>query len=127
VATVTVRARGVAATDDVWERYAQPHRWSQWSPQIRTVLASKSRIGVGVTGEVRPWIGPSIPFVVTAVDEAARTWSWRVRLGPIELRLDHAVTATPDGTLTELTIRGPVILVVPYSPIARVALRRLVR
>lgn len=80
-----------------------------------------------MTGKVRPWLGPSIPFAIDEVDEASRTWSWHVRLGIVDLHLDHFVTAIADGSATKLTIRGPAVLVLPYAPIAQLALNRLVR
>jgi hypothetical protein len=56
-----------------------------------------------------------------------RTWSWRVRSGPVTLPLTPAVLAVGDGTQTTLEIDGPAFVVLPYAPVAEVALQRLVR
>jgi hypothetical protein len=56
------------------------------------------------------------------LDEAAGTWSRSVTSGPVRLPLGHAVG---DGW-TSLTVGGPAAVVLPYLPVARLALRRLV-
>ena len=129
--TVTLSARGTAPVELAWERYARPTLWSTWSPQIWRVEATADRIAAGVTGTVRAVGGLPIRFTVLAVDERARTWSWRVRLGPVTMTLDHAVrpdaSHAPDGSATDLRVDGPALIVLGYAPIARLALGRLVR
>jgi hypothetical protein len=66
-------------------------------------------------------------FVVEAVDEPRRRWSWRVRLGPIGLRLEHGVEAAATGSRTTLRIEGPSPVIAGYAPLAQLALHRLVR
>jgi len=67
-----------------------------------------------------------VPFEVLAVDEQARTWSWRVRVGPVTLTLDHGIEDLgADGTRTWLRTTGPALVVLPYSPVAFVALHAL--
>ena len=107
--------RGRRSAADAWEDYARIARWPTWSPQMTSVHASAERIAPGVTGVVRS--GPlRLPFTITAVDEDAMTWSWRV----LGVRMHHGVRATPSGCAT--TFDGPL----PYLPVARIALRRLV-
>ena len=106
--------RGVSATGAlhphaVWERYATPSVWPSWAPQIRRVECAQDRLEV------------------LAVDDALRTWSWRVRSGPARLTLHHAVLEVAEGTQTTIEIEGPALVVLPYAPVAQVALRRLVR
>ncbi|MGW6062631.1 SRPBCC family protein [Streptomyces sp. NPDC055189] len=123
----TVRAAGAANVDTVWQRYVRTAAWPTWAPQIRTVEAEQE-LRAGMRGRVRPVVGPSVAFVVEAVDHEARTWQWRVRMGPVRMRLWHAVLPRdPSGTITELRIDGPAPVVVAYAPVARRALRRLVR
>lgn len=117
---------GPAAPDVVWERYARPALWPTWSPQIRSVEA-EPRLRAGSTGVVHPTVGPGIRFTVLELDEAARRWSWRVRLGPLSLVLDHEVAARDGGTVTGLVVDGPAPLVLGYAPLARLALALLVR
>jgi hypothetical protein len=127
------------------------HRWPQWSPQITAVelaapahgaqegtadgteagamhgAAEGDRLRPGLRGVVRgPW-GVAVPFTVTAVDERARTWSWRVSVGVLHLHLAHGVEADPAGTRTWLRVTGLLPLAAGYAPLARIALRRLVR
>ena len=85
--TVTLRASGRAPADLAWERYADPALWSTWSPQIQRVDLDAPRLVTGATGTVRAGLLPrptvGIPFTVLSVDEAAMTWAWEVRLGPL--------------------------------------------
>lgn len=111
----------------VWERYALPSRWASWAPHIRGVEASADRIAPGVTGRVRGPFGIAVTFVVTEVDEQRRTWAWDVRCGPVRMHLRHGVEPDPRGAATWLVVRGPAPVVVTYLPVARLALRRLVR
>ena len=48
-------------------------------------------------------------------------------VGPVTLTLHHAVLEISTGTETTLEIDGPPLVVLPYAPVAQVALRRLVR
>ncbi len=136
MAVVTLRTRGAAAPDIVWERYADLALWPTWSPQLQRVETSAARLAPGISGTVRAgllsWPTLPVPFVVEDVDTEARTWSWRVRVGLITLRLAHGVEpAAPDSSdgarsSTWLRLSGPSPLVTAYAPVARLALRRLV-
>ncbi len=124
---LTLRAHGGADVTTAWDRYVDFARWSTWSPQISSVDADAARIAPGVTGRVHGPLGVGVDFVVDAVDELARTWSWTVRWGPVRLRRDHAVTSRGSGCATSLRVRGPAPVVLAYAPLARLALGRLVR
>jgi hypothetical protein len=129
VPTLQLRATGTAPVDLAWERYADPARWSGWSPQIRGVQTTVARIASGARGTVVGPLGIRVPFEVLRVDEAARTWSWRVRLGPAAVELHHAVRREGGQTLTTLDLSGPlptVPLLLGYAPLAQLALRHLV-
>lgn len=121
------RARGAATPALAWERYADPGRWAGWAPQIRRVDTAAPRIAPGATGTVHGPLGVRVAFVITAVDEAARTWAWDVRLGPLRLHLVHGVEDDPGGCATRLTVRGPAPVLAAYLPVAWIALRNLVR
>lgn len=131
MATVTLRTRGDATPDIAWERYADPALWSTWSPQVQRVDLDAPRLVTGARGRVHAGLLPHptlpVPFVVEVVDDAARTWAWRVRLGPVRLHLEHGVEADPGGASTWLRLRGPAPVVAAYAPLAQLALRRLVR
>ncbi len=130
MATLTLRARGRVPASTAWERYVEPGRWSDWAPQIQRVDTDAGRLVAGTRGTVRAGLLPAptvpIPFEVLDVDESGRTWAWRVRLGPVSLRLEHGVTARGDGSATWLRVHGPLPVVVAYAPLARLALGRLV-
>jgi hypothetical protein len=130
MAALTLHAHGVASVTLAWERYADPALWSAWAPQIQRVDTTMSRLTPGATGTVRAGLLPrptlGIHFEVLAVDEDAREWAWRARLGPVVLRLEHGVTADPRGSATWLRVHGPLPVVLAYAPLARIALGRLV-
>ena len=125
--TVTISARGPAAPDEVWERYARPARWPQWSPQIRGVDVPVERLSTGTRGRVIGPLGVAATFLVERWDDATMRWSWQVWFGPLTLRLDHGVDARGTGSSTFLTVHGPLPVVLGYLPVARFALWRLVR
>lgn len=90
-------------------------------------VEAEAELRVGMRGRVMPVMGPGVGFVVDAVDHRARTWRWRVRVGPVGMRLWHTVRAgTPIGTEAEVRIDGTAPLVIACAPLARRALRRLV-
>jgi len=120
-----------------WERYARTDRWTWWAAHLRAVeldgADEGARIRVGLTGRAIAVGGVVARFRVDAVDEAARTWSWTVRVGPVRLRLEHTVEAATqlgtqrEGALTRLVLHGPLPVTLAYAPIAVLALQRLVR
>lgn len=134
---LTLRASGGAPAAVVWERYERLALWPTWSPQIRRVEADGELLRAGLEGRVHGPAGLAVDFAVTAVDDAARTWSWHLRTAgvgaariSVALDLDHAVLPRGPGAATTLTISGPTVaapIVVGYAPVARLALGRLVR
>jgi hypothetical protein len=128
VSTRTLEVTGPLDPPAVWECYAVPARWPEWAAQISRVEISAPRLVAGATGKVHGPLGVTFPFVVDAVDEQARRWSWTVRLGLVKVRLEHWVTEGPDGgTTTGMRARGPGPVIAIYAAPARVALDRLVR
>jgi hypothetical protein len=126
IATHRLSAAGAADPALAWRRYVEIGAWPGWSPHIVGVDADADRIAPGVSGRVHVLGGLRVPFTVTAVDAQERTWSWVVRLGPVPLTLDHAVSTHRRGSSTMLTMEGPAPVVLGYVPLAWVALRRLV-
>jgi hypothetical protein len=128
MSSLRLHATGAVHPDEAWDRYLHPAKWSDWSPQIRGVETDAVRIDPGVTGRVVGPLGLRAPFVVDAVDDAAREWTWSVDIGPGTLVLVHWVRPGPEGgTTTGLRVSGPVLPVVGYVPLAAFALQRLVR
>ena len=127
VSTLTLHASGPVDPDEVWERYALPGRWPGWSPHILGVESSGARIAAGVVGHVRGPLGVRVPFALVDVDEPGREWRWTVQAGPVRVGLLHWVTAGPGGgTTTGLRMHGPLPVLLGYTPLAQLALHRLV-
>lgn len=112
----------------MWTRYVTPTCWPTWSPQIRAVDYPYAELTAGTTGIVHGPCGLAAPFEILTVDVERRRWSWRVRPPVIgELILVHGVEPAGSGTRTTLGVTGPDLVVPAYLPVARLALRRLVR
>ncbi len=124
---LTLHATGAAPPAQVWRRYASLDRWPDWSPLIGGVDADERRLRPGLRGVVHGPLGVPVPFVVTDVDAAAMRWTWRARVGPFALTIDHGVDAAGEGTRTWLRVRGLLPAVLGYAPLAQLALQRLVR
>jgi hypothetical protein len=123
----TVAVAGDADADVAWERYVVVDRWPTWAPPIRHVEASAARLQPGLTGVVHGPVGIRVSFQVDQVDEPTRTWSWRVRSGPVRMSLRHAVLSRAEGgSVATLTVDGPPWAALVYPELARVALSRLV-
>ena len=112
---------GSASATTMWEAHADPGRWSEWAPQIRSVDTSE-RLREGLEGTVTGVFGVRARFHVTSVDAAAGRWSWDVFAGPVRLRIDHELA---DGRAS-IVLDGPASAVLAYAPVARLSLSRLV-
>lgn len=124
---IRVTASGAAPVATAWERYEDLSAWPTWAGHIASVEADGVRLREGLQGRVSGPLGVGVAFVVTAVDPAARSWSWSVRTGPLRLRLDHDLAERPGGgTTAGLDVEGPAPVVLAYAPVARLALGRLV-
>ncbi len=124
--TLSLAASGPADPDVAWRRYAELDRWPDWSPQVRGVEASGRTLVPGLSGHVLGPAGLRVAFTVESVGD--RVWTWVVHPLPgASVRLHHAVLARGTGCTTTLVLSGPAPLVLPYAPVARLALGRLVR
>lgn len=122
------RASGPVDPDEAWDRYARPERWRQWSPQVRHVDMDSDVIAAGSAGTVRTIGGAQVRFVVLDVDARARSWTWRVRVGPVGMVLEHHLVPLPEGgTSAEVVIHGSWPVARLYRLPATLALHRLVR
>ncbi len=124
----TLTEAGDASSQVVWRRYADLDEWPRWAPFITAVESTGRRLVAGLTGTVISVGGLRVAFEVLAVDEAAGTWRWRARLGPVALVLGHEVTGRPSGgCVAVLEISGAPPVVLAYVVPAQLALRSLVR
>jgi hypothetical protein len=120
---------GPCPADEVWDRYVRPRRWPEWSPQIRAVNYPAEQLRSRTAGVVHGLGGLRVGFRVRDVEAngPVRAWSWTVVAAGVRLDLRHTVEATAAGSRTGLTVIGPAPVVLLYLPVARLALRRLVR
>ena len=125
--TTTARSCGPGDADAVWGRYVIPSRWSSWSPQVRGVSCERADepVQAGTRGVVHGPAGVRVPFAVTDVDAGGRRWTWRVRVGALDLAMVHGVDPRPGGCCAWVRVTGPLPVVAAYAPVARLALRRL--
>jgi hypothetical protein len=127
---VLISAEGEASTDEVWRRYTHPASWPGWAPQIRRVDAGDPADEVierGTRGTVHGPLLTRVPFRIRSVDHQSRRWSWWVGFGPVGVGMDHGVDETGTGSRAWVRIHAHRYLVRPYVPMAKLALRRLVR
>ncbi|WP_291525616.1 hypothetical protein [Branchiibius sp. NY16-3462-2] len=61
------------------------------------------------------------------MDTAARQWVWRASLLGSAVEMTHLLRTDGDQTVATLIAEGPAIVVLPYLPLATVALGRLTR
>ena len=117
---------GPAPIGLAWERYADPGLWATWAPQIRDVeWRGADRLAPGMTGTVHAIAGFPVRFEITDVDEGAHDWAWTVHPPKVTMHLRHTLEETVRGTRAGLVIEGPFPVVIAYTPLAHIALGRL--
>lgn len=122
-----IAAAGPAALPDVWRRYTRPALWPGWAPQIRSAVTDAEVVAPGATGTVHGPLLLRAPFRILEVDHERHRWTWRVGVGPLAVVLEHGVDpVAPGGSRAWARVHAPALLAAPYSPLARLALRRLV-
>ena len=121
-----IEATGPRSAEEVWALYTRPSTWPTWAPQIRGVRGVSDPISPGARGVVHGPLLLRVPFVIESIDDVARRWTWRVGIGPLSVVLDHGIDELSSGCSAWAEVHAPYVLVLPYSPLARLALRRLV-
>lgn len=120
-----VAARGDAPLEVAWQRYVDLDSWRDWSPQIREVRSDQRTLAAGLSGTVQGPLGVGVPFEVLSVDKTARQWVWRASILGSAVEMIHLLRTEGDQTVATLIAEGPAIVVLPYLPLATVALGRL--
>ena len=123
----TVSAKGAASPEEVWARYTQPERWPTWAPHMKRAIYPYPRIVEGTFGRVYAYGGFSLPFSIDALDADGWTWGWSVYVAGQRIELKHGVVAGASHTRAWVSIGLPLPIALGYAPIAKLALRRLVR
>ena len=121
-----IEATGPRTAEEVWADYTRPSSWPTWAPQIRAVRGVADPIVAGARGVVHGPLLVRVPFRIVSVDAPAHRWTWRVGIGPLSVVLVHGVDQAGPGTCAWADVRAPTLTVLPYYPLARLALRRLV-
>ncbi|QZY29740.1 SRPBCC family protein [Nocardioides coralli] len=121
-----IEATGPAPAAEVWRRYTDPAEWPSWSPQITGVVGTVDPVLPGDRGWVLGPLWARAPFEVLSVEDEACRWSWRVGMRPVAVTMEHGVDGTDEGSAAWVDVHAPWPLVVPYLPLARLALKRLV-
>lgn len=95
--------------------------WPRWGPTVVAVESSAMAVDPGVTGWVKPILGPWLPFEITDV-APGRSWHWKVAG---ITATGHFLSELEDGrTQVEFTV--PLVLA-PYVLVLRSGLNRLKR
>ena len=93
--------------------------WPRWGPTVADVESDAVAVGPGVTGRVKPILGPWLPFEITDV-APGRSWHWKVAGIPAT---GHFLSELEDGRAqVEFTV--PLVLA-PYVLVLRSGLKRL--
>lgn len=121
-----ISVEGEATAEQVWDRYVDPSTWPDWAPQISRVDVAADGFERGLRGTVHGPLLTRVPFRIRNVDPLTRRWSWWVGFGIFGVGMDHGVDPTPTGSRAWVRIHAHRYLVLPYIPVARFALGRLV-
>ena len=125
-AALRVAATGPRSPEDTWARYTEPRQWSTWAPHIREVDYPHAVIEPGTSGRVEGVGGVVAVFTIETVDHDARTWSWRVRSGPLRLSFEHGVDPAGGGSSAWVVVHALLPVAAGYAPVMRWSLGRLV-
>ncbi len=112
----------------VWELYAQPRRWSEWAPHVRSPRGlGEPEIDPGARGFVFLAGLAPVPVEITS-KRPDEEWIWRVGI----FEFAHTVVArNGGGSRIGLSITAPapaeLAARVAYAPLARALLHNLSR
>ena len=99
--------RTAASPERVFALWSDPTTWATWDPPVeRVVLDGPFRVGTAGTMVMAG--GFEVPFELTEVTPDER-YVDVLRMGELEIRIDHVVEAVEDGSLITVTteIDGP--------------------
>lgn len=126
--TVNVMIESSASPERVWELYAQPERWKEWAPHVRSPRGlGHPEVEPGSSGRIRLAGLAPVWAEITSV-RPSRSWTWRVGLA----ELTHTVDPAPGGgTAIGLAMRAPapmeMAIRVGYAPLTKLLLLNLAR
>lgn len=96
-----------AGAEEVWRRYVDVERWSDWSPAVEWSRLD-GPFEVGAKGKSKPPGSPALRFRVTAVEPQVM-FATKVRLPGAVLVFEHAIDPIATGTRIthRATLSGP--------------------
>jgi hypothetical protein len=103
-----------------WRLLTDTRTWPDWGPTVAEVVASDVVLTATTTGQVRPIVGPWLPFRVTHFDPGHR-WVWRVAGVPAT---GHRVEPIAGGCRVVFEVPIPAVA---YATVCRIALGRIAR
>jgi hypothetical protein len=119
---VRIARRGPAGKYEMWARCRDVGRWPTWMALVRGVEAA-GPLRAGLEGDLLLPVGVRVRFDVLEVREQGPSWTLALRVGPIELLVEHHID---DGFgLAEVT--GPLPLPLAVVPFVRRSLSSLLR
>lgn len=126
--TVHVEVESSAEPDRVWELYAQPERWREWAPHLRSPKGlGHPEVEPGSSGRI--YLAGLAPIwaEVTSL-RPGRSWTWRVGV----TELTHTVEPRDrGGSVIGLAMRAPlpveIAIRMSYAPLTRLLLHNLAR
>jgi hypothetical protein len=124
--TVHVEVESEAAPERVWDLYAQPERWKEWAPHIRSPRGlGNPEVEPGASGRIR-LAGLAPVWAEVTAKRPGRSWTWRVGL----VELTHTVAPRGDGgSVIGLDMRAPapmeMAIRMSYAPVTKALLNRL--
>lgn len=126
--TVRVNVESEAPPERVWELYAQPKRWKEWAPHIRSPRELGSpEVEPGASGRIH-LAGLAPVWAEVTAKRPGQSWTWRVGL----VELTHTVAPRNGGGSTiGLEMRAPapmeMAIRMGYAPITKLLLKNLAR
>jgi len=126
--TVHVEVKSDAAPEKVWDLYAQPARWKEWAPHIRSPHGlGTPEVEPGASGRIRI-AGLAPVWAEVTSKRPGRSWTWRVGL----VELTHTVEpASGGGSTIGLAMRAPapmeLAIRMSYAPVTKLLLKNLAR
>ncbi len=126
--TVQVEVDTGATPERVWDLYAQPERWKEWAPHIRSPHGLGSpEVEPGASGHIR-LAGVAPVWAEVTAKRPGRSWTWRVGL----VELTHTVEPRDEGGSTiGLAMRAPapmeMAIRATYAPMTKLILKNLAR
>jgi hypothetical protein len=102
-----------------WRLLAEPDRWPEWGPSVRSVVLDGDRFDRGATGTVTSVVGIELRFEVTDYREG-EFWAWNVAGLPAT---HHSVESL--GSDRCRVAFGVPWVAAPYLAVCEIALRRI--